>query len=108
MVRRCALPDCTERRVMVAMTTPPAGSRLKALARRRPWVQALFLLVWLDPLLLRMHNVCGPVFHCYSCPLATFACPIGVIANFSALHLIPFAAIGTLVVIGASVGTAVC
>ena len=45
-----------------------------------------FLLVWLDPWLLRMHTVCSPVFHCYSCPLATFACPIGVLANFSALH----------------------
>ena len=44
--------------------------------------------------LLRMHTVCGPVFHCYSCPLATFACPIGVLANFSALHVIPFAAVG--------------
>ena len=61
------------------------------------WVQAGFLLAWLDPLLLRMHNVCGPVFHCYSCPLATFACPIGMLANFSALHVIPFAALGTLV-----------
>ena len=44
--------------------------------------------------MLRMHTVCGPVFHCYSCPLATFACPIGVLANFSALHLFPFVAIG--------------
>ena len=29
------------------------------------------------PLQLRMHTVCSPVFHCYSCPLATYACPIG-------------------------------
>lgn len=89
-----------------------AGSRLEAsvrwIAKRRAWVQAAFLVIWLDPLLLRAHSVCGPVFHCYSCPLALFACPIGVIANFSALHLVPFAAIGTLVVIGATVGTAVC
>jgi ferredoxin-type protein NapH len=93
---------------MVAMTLPPAGSRLKALARRRTWVQALFLLVWLDPLLLRMHTVCGPVFHCYSCPLAFFACPIGVLANFSALHLFPYLAVGTLALVGGVFGTFVC
>jgi len=93
---------------MVAM----AGSRLdqvtRWVARRRAWVQAAFLVIWLDPFLLRLHNVCGPVFHCYSCPLAFLACPIGVVANFSALHLFPFAAVGTLVAIGAIVGTAVC
>ena len=44
-------------------------------------MQAGFLLAWLDPFLLRLHGICGPVFHCYSCPLATFACPIGVLAN---------------------------
>lgn len=89
-----------------------AGSRLDAfvrsLARRRAWVQAAFLFVWLDPFLLRLHTVCGPVFHCYSCPLATFACPIGVIANFSALHLFPLAALGTLVILGSFIGNAVC
>jgi len=93
---------------MVAM----AGSRLDAwirrLAGRRAWVQAAFLFLWLDPLLLRLHTVCGPVFHCYSCPLALFACPIGVVANFSALHLFPFAALGVLVLVGAMIGTAVC
>jgi polyferredoxin len=93
---------------MVSMTILPAGSRLKALARRRTWVQALFLLVWLDPLLLRMHNVCGPVFHCYSCPLALFACPIGVLANFSALHMFPLLAVGTLLAVGGVFGTFVC
>jgi len=80
---------------------------LRWLARRRVWVQAAFLLVWLNPL-ARLHHICGPVFHCYSCPLALFACPIGVLANFSALHIWPFAAIGTLVAIGAIVGNAVC
>ena len=66
-------------------------------------MQAGFLLAWLDPLDAAAARLCGPVFHCYSCPLATFACPIGVLANFSALHMIPFAAMGTLVVLGAAV-----
>jgi ferredoxin-type protein NapH len=76
--------------------------------RWRWLVQLSFLVAWLDPLALRMHNICGPVFHCYSCPLAMFACPIGVIANFSALHVIPLAAIGMLVVLGAALGSFIC
>lgn len=83
-------------------------SKLSWLVRRRVWVQSLFLLVWLDPLALRLHNVCGPVFHCYSCPLSLFACPIGVLANFSAWHVLPFLAVGTLMVVGSLVGSAVC
>jgi polyferredoxin len=77
-------------------------------ARWRWLVQTGFLVAWLDPLAMRMHNVCGPVFHCYSCPLAMFACPIGVLANFSALHVFPFAAVGMLVVLGAAFGSFIC
>ena len=77
-------------------------------ARWRAWVQAGFLLIWLDPLALRLHRVCSPVLHCYSCPLALFACPIGVLANFSALHLVPFIALGTLAAVGALFGSFVC
>ena len=69
---------------------------INKLVPQRVWVQLGFLLVWLDPFGLRFHNICAPVFHCYSCPLATFACPIGVLANFSALHLFPFFAVGML------------
>jgi ferredoxin-type protein NapH len=93
---------------MVAMAKSNSTSLTARLARYRSWIQAGFLLIWLDPLLLRMHNVCGPVFHCYSCPFATFACPIGVLANFSALHVFPFVAIGTLVVFATGVGTFLC
>jgi polyferredoxin len=93
---------------MVSMTSQPSGSSKWRLAKWRPWVQATLLLAWLDPLALRLHSICGPVFHCYSCPLATFACPIGVLANFSALHLIPFIAIGTLLAVGAVFGSFIC
>ena len=48
------------------------------------------------------------MFHCYSCPLATFACPIGVMANYSALHIFPLLAVGTLLVVGAMFGSLVC
>ena len=65
------------------------GAAVRRLARQRWLVQTGFLFAWLDPLMLRMHTVCSPVFHCYSCPLATFACPIGVLANFSAITSVP-------------------
>ncbi len=74
----------------------------------RIWVQASFLLVWLDPAGLRLHTMCAPVFHCYACPLSTFACPIGIIAQFSALHFLPLIAIGLLVTVGALFGSFVC
>jgi ferredoxin-type protein NapH len=85
-----------------------SGTIASKLARWRWWIQTGFLFAWLDPLMLRMHTVCSPVFHCYSCPLATFACPIGVLANFSALHLFPFAALGTLIFLGAAFGSFIC
>jgi len=92
----------------VSMAKNKWGKVVRGLARRRWWVQTGFLLAWLDPLMLRLHTVCSPVFHCYSCPLATFACPIGVLANFSAIHWIPFATLGTLVLLGTVFGSFVC
>ncbi len=87
-------------------------TRLNNLASKllgwRMWIQASFLLVWLDPLGLRMHTICSPVFHCYACPLSTFACPIGVIAQFGALHVFPFIAVGMLVAVGALFGSLIC
>ena len=75
-------------------------------SRWRPLVQAAFLLLWLAP--LRLFNICGPVFHCYACPLAAFACPVGMLAQFSAMHAIPFVVIGTLGLVGVAVGGFVC
>jgi polyferredoxin len=91
-------------------STPKKKSLFSAarVARWRWWIQGGFLLFWLDPLSLRMHNVCGPVFHCYGCPMAAFACPIGVLANFSSWHVISFAPIGMFLVIGAIFGSFVC
>ena len=93
--------------VMVAMAKKKSTSLTARLARWRIWVQGTFLFVWLAPM-LRIHTVCAPVFHCYSCPLATFACPIGVLANFSALQVFPYLAVGTLLVAGTLLGGFVC
>lgn len=84
------------------------GALVSKLVPWRIWVQASFLLVWLDPAGLRLHTMCAPVFHCYACPLSTFACPIGIIAQFSALHLFPMIAVGLLVTVGALFGSLVC
>jgi len=90
------------------MANPPLRQSPLAAARFRPWVQLGFLAVWFGPFGLRMLNVCGPVFHCYGCPLASFACPIGVMAQFSGAHIVPFAALGTLLLVGGLVGGFVC
>jgi polyferredoxin len=93
---------------MAPMTKGKSVPLTARLARRRVWVQAALLAVWLDPLAIRLHTLCGPVFHCHSCPLATLACPIGVLANFAAIHVIPFIALGTLAATGAIFGAFIC
>jgi len=93
---------------MVAMAKKKRGSLSARLANWRIWIQISFLLVWLDPVMLRLHSFCSPVFHCHSCPLATFACPIGALANFSALHLFPFVAVGVLLACGVMLGGFIC
>lgn len=92
----------------MSMTGEKAKAAIRKIAPWRLGVQLASLLVWLDPLMVRCHTVCSPVFHCYSCPLATFACPIGILANFSAIHMIPFLALGTLAVAGALFGSFIC
>ena len=69
-------------------------------------IQAGFLAVWLAP--VHWFGLCGPVFHCNACPLASFACPIGVLARGGALHVLPVAALATLIVFGVSLGTLTC
>jgi ferredoxin-type protein NapH len=93
---------------MVAMAKASFREKPSRLVRWRIWIQTAFLAVWLDPFSLRLHNVCSPVFHCYACPLATFACPIGVLANFSALHVVPYLALGTLLVVSGIFAGFVC
>ncbi len=53
---------------------------------------AVVSLGWLTPL----RGVCAPVFQCHSCPLSTFACPLGVIINFVSLRVWPLITIGIL------------
>ena len=92
-------------------TNPPASpppARRPRLVRLRPWVQTAFLAVWLGPLGLRMLWLPSCVFHCYGCPLASFACPVGVVAGMTALHVLPLLAIGVVAAVAAMVGSLVC
>jgi polyferredoxin len=93
---------------MVAMIKNKLNAFFAKIVPHRLWVQLSFLLAWLDPFGWRLHYFCAPVFHCHSCPLALFACPIGVIANFTALHLFPFIAVGVIVIVGIFLGSIIC
>ncbi len=59
-----------------------------------------------------MHGIPGCVFHCYSCPLSAFACPVGVAANYAALlpvaFEVPYLLLGVLLLVGATTGSLVC
>ena len=93
---------------MEAMARPTISKNPSRLVRARHLVQAAFLAASLGPFGLRLHYICGPAFHCYACPLATFACPVGVLANFCALGVAPFIALGTVIVAGALLGGFIC
>lgn len=49
-----------------------------------------------------------PVFNCYSCPLASFACPIGTLQHFIVLHQFPFFTLGILFLSGILLGRYFC
>lgn len=99
----CPIPNGPER--------PPSALGRK-LSRWRSWVQFGFLAIWLAPLGRWLHGIPGCVFHCYSCPLSSFACPIGVMANYAALLPVvgewPYVLIGVLLAVGAASGSLVC
>jgi ferredoxin-type protein NapH len=96
------------------VSAPPGkpAARGDKLMRLRPWVQTAFLGVWLAPVGRWLHGIPGCVFHCYSCPLSAFGCPVGIAANYAALFPvtfeIPFLLIGVLLVSGALVGSLIC
>jgi ferredoxin-type protein NapH len=99
----CAHPGCQQRE-------PTALG--KKLSRVRPWVQTGFLGLWLAPVGQWLHGIPGCVFHCYSCPLSSFGCPVGIAANYAALAPvaleIPYLLIGMLLVLGTLSGSLIC
>lgn len=99
----CSSPEFNQRR--------PADLGRK-LRRVRPWVQAAFLGLWLAPLSRWLAGIPGCVFHCYSCPLSSLACPVGVAANYAALFPavfeVPYLLLGVLLLAGIAVGSLLC
>jgi ferredoxin-type protein NapH len=55
-----------------------------------------------------LKNGCTPLLNCYACPSAVLSCPIGTMQHFMAARSIPFYALGTLSVVGVSVGRLTC
>lgn len=99
----CTSANCQQRQ-------PTALGR--KLSRLRPWVQTGFLAVWLAPLGQSLRGIPSCVFHCYSCPLSSFACPVGVAANYAALapvaFEVPYLLLGLLLAVGAATGALAC
>jgi polyferredoxin len=52
--------------------------------------------------------LCNPVLSCHSCPLAIFACPVGVFVHYSGYHVIPYLAVGTVLFLGVLFGRLLC
>ncbi len=55
-----------------------------------------------------LKNACTPLLNCYACPSALLSCPIGTVQHFMAARTVPFYALGTLSVVGVSVGRMTC
>ena len=55
-----------------------------------------------------MKSVCTPLLNCYACPSALLSCPIGTLQHFAAAGNVSWYAVGTLSVVGASVGRMTC
>jgi polyferredoxin len=53
-------------------------------------------------------GIACPFFYCYGCPVAAFACPIGVFQNFVAVEQFPFYAVGLIGLFGLALGRFWC
>ena len=55
-----------------------------------------------------LKSVCTPLLNCYACPSALFSCPIGTLQHFMATGTFPYYGVGTLSLVGASIGRMTC
>ena len=75
---------------------------------KRPLTQLFFLVGLHASWGPQVKWFCNPVLSCHSCTLSFIACPIGVLVHYSGYHLIPFLALGTLMLIGSLGGRIFC
>ena len=59
----------------------------------------VFFLLALNPYFLLYRGFCFPAMNCWACPAAAFGCPIGAIGQFLVRGLVPFVAIGLMVIV---------
>ncbi len=71
-------------------------------------ISQTFFVFFLNPYFFKSTSICVPVMNCWGCPLAAYACPIGIIGPFLAKGIIPFIAIGSILVVGVLVGRLLC
>jgi polyferredoxin len=79
---------------------------LSPIYRRRYQLFSLVLANSYFPVFLKFFPC--PIFNCYACPLAVFACPIGTLQHFVIIGSIPFFTLGILGFVGAAVGRWTC
>jgi ferredoxin-type protein NapH len=53
-------------------------------------------------------GICVPVLHCYGCPVATFACPIGTLQYFITAAAFPFIVLALMIAVGVFLGKLLC
>ena len=53
-------------------------------------------------------RICNPVLSCHSCAVSWFICPIGVLVHFNGWALMPFIALGSMLLVGALAGRILC
>ena len=68
----------------------------------------LAALVFLSMPFLGLQGISAPVFYCHGCPIASMACPLGIISNFCVYRIFPFVTVGILGLVGAIGGRFVC
>ncbi len=84
------------------------------MAKRPSWkhrfrrISQVFFLFALNPYFFMYRGVCFPAMNCWACPAAAFGCPIGAIGNFLVKGIVPFFAIGLMLLAGALVGRMIC
>jgi len=75
---------------------------------RRTWWQAVSLVLANSYVFSALKSLPYPFLHCYSCPLAIGACPLGTIQYFLGLGRLPLFTLGTLAAVGAWWGRSSC
>ena len=81
--------------------------RARTLTRERRLIQSATL-IFLNLPFVHLLMISCPVFYCHGCPLASMACPLGVLVNFSTLRVFPFVTLGILGLVGTIGGRLVC